>query len=75
MDAFVKRGKPKEANRADQRKQRAGDKEKGNADGHPYGNIQRAEYIIRITSPRIRNFASATEATKPCMPITSAASK
>jgi len=74
MKPLVEGRQPQEADGADQGKRRT-DQQK---ECHRKGNGKRkvcCRIDHSITSPRIRNFASATVETKPSSPITSAASK
>ena len=73
MDAFVESLEPQQASGADERDAGAEYDEKGRHERNERRELRGMAHSI--TSPRIRNFASATVATKPSMPITSAASK
>src|SRR5690606_31141404 len=74
VDAIIKTAQPDKADHSRQR-QKAAKQYKGRDD-----NCQPKRHVLysfahSITSPRMRNLASATVDTKPRMPMTSAASK
>ncbi len=75
MDAFVERWQAQKADRAEQRESRADHHQARDEDYNPDGKVGDRSYRHSMTSPRIRNFASATVETKPRRPMTRAASK
>src|SRR5690606_6510187 len=73
MDALVEGREPHQPDGPDQRDESAAQDQQRDAELHPFGRV--AGIAHSITSPRIRNFASAAVATKLSAPMTSAASK
>src|SRR5690606_41121439 len=73
VDAVVEGFQPEEAPGADQRQPRADEQEGRDEDRRPERKIGGVAHSI--TSPRIRNLASAAVATKPRTAMMSAASK
>ena len=73
MNPLVEGAQPKQTERADQGDGGASQHEQGDKQGGPAGKIGRLDHSI--TSPRIRNLASATVPTNPRSAMTSAASK
>src|SRR5690606_4963189 len=73
MNALIEAFQAEKPEAADQGKRGAGDHEEGGQHRGPHGNV--AAFHHSITSPRIRNLARATVATKPSKAMTRAISK
>ena len=73
MHPFVEASEPQEPDRPEQGQRRSQDQEEPREQSRP--DRQVGERGHSITSPRMRNFASATVETKPSSAITRAASK